>query len=156
MVNSKNLKMKRLTLIITFLTVFSSCTKDTEEATSTNDYLGKWTLIKMSGSMINSVTTGAAMEWQEAYLFKNDGTFEKSRIRNTVETKAVGTYTMIQYQDGKYLELLYAKDSEIIGNCYGNLKEELYFATNTTLSSTWKACDGPGLEYQKTDSNVIF
>lgn len=156
MVNSKSLKMKRLSLIITFLTVFSSCTKDTEEATTTTDYLGKWTLIKMSGSMINSVTTGAAMEWQEAYLFKNDGTFEKSRIRSTVETKATGTYTMIQYQDGKYLELIYAKDSEIIGNCYGNLKEELYFVTNTTLSSTWKACDGPGLEYQKLDSNVIF
>ena len=145
--------MKHLSLIIAFLTVFSSCTKDTEEATTTTDYHGKWTLVKMSGSMINSVTTGTAMEWQESYLFKNDGTFEKYRIRNTVETKAVGTYTMIQYQDGKYLELIYAKDSEIIGSCYGNLKEELYFATNTTLSSTWKACDGPGLEYQKEDSN---
>ena len=145
--------MKRLTLIFIFLTVFSSCTKDPEEAKTTPDYLGKWTLIKMSGSMINSVTTGASMEWQEAYLFKYDGTFEKSRIRGTVETKAVGTYTVIQYPDGKYLELIYVKDSEIIGNCYGNLKEELYFATNTTLSSTWEACDGPGLEYKKVDSN---
>lgn len=144
--------MKCLTLIITFLTVFSSCTKDTEVATTTTDYLGKWTLVKMSGSMINSVTTGTAMEWQESYLFKNDGTFEKTRIRGTVEIKALGTYTMIQHQDGKYLELIYAKDSELIGSCFGNLKEELYFATNTTLSSTWSACDGPGLEYQKVNS----
>lgn len=144
--------MKRLTFIIALLTVFFSCTKDTEEATTTADYHGKWTLVKMSGSMINSVTTGAAMEWQESYLFKNDGTFEKSRIRNTVETKAVGTYTMVHYQDGKYLELIYANDSEIIGSCYGNLKEVLYFATNTTLSGTWNACDGPGLEYKKVDS----
>ena len=144
--------MKRLAIIITFLSIFLSCTKDTEVATTTTDYLGKWTLVKMSGSMINSVTTGTTMEWQEAYLFKNDGTFEKSRIRGTVETKAVGTYTMIQYPDGKYLELMYTKESELIGSCYGNLKEELYFATNTTLSSTWSACDGPGLEYQKVNS----
>lgn len=145
--------MKRLTLIITFLVVFSSCTKDTEEATITADYYGKWTLVKMSGSRINSVTTGTEMEWQESYWFKNDGTFEKLRIRNTVETKAVGTYTRIDRQDGKYLELVYANNSEIIGSCYGNLKEELYFAADATLSSTWNACDGPGLEYQKTDSN---
>ncbi|MBC7846226.1 MAG: hypothetical protein H7Y10_07015 [Flavobacterium sp.] len=145
--------MKCLALIITFLTVFSSCTKDTEEATTTAEYYGKWTLVKMSGSIINSVRTGTAMEWQEYYLFKNDGTFEKHRIRNSVETKAVGTYTRIDYQDGKYLELLYANNSEIIGSCYGNLNEELYFATDTTLSSSWNACDGPGLEYQKEDSN---
>lgn len=154
MSKSKNLKMKHLTLIIAFLTVFSSCTKETEDATTTADYHGKWTLVKMSGSMINSVTTEAAMEWQEAYLFKNDGTFEKSRIRNMVETKAVGTYTTIYHQDGKYLELTYANDSEIIGSCYGDLKEELYFVTNTILSSTWSACDGPGLDYQKVESNL--
>ncbi len=145
--------MKRLALIIAFLFVFSSCTKDTEEATTTADYYGKWTLVKMSGSMINSVTTGTAMGWQEFYLFKNDGTFEKSRMRNTVETKAVGTYTAIDYQDGKYLELIYTNDSEIIGSCYGNLTESLYFSAVNTLSSTWRACDGPGLDYQKVDSN---
>ena len=150
--NSKSLKMKRLALIITFLSVFSSCTKDTDVTTNAN-YFGKWTLVKMSGRIINSVTTGTAMEWQESYLFKNDGTFEKHRIRNTVETKAAGTYTAINHQDEKYLELVYANNSEIIGSCYGNLKEELYFATDDTLSSTWRACDGPGLEYQKTDSN---
>ncbi|SHH03013.1 hypothetical protein SAMN05443549_1123 [Flavobacterium fluvii] len=145
--------MKHLALIITFLAVFTSCSKDIEEATTTADYYGKWTLVKMSGSMINSVTTGTAMEWQESYLFKNDGTFEKSRMRNTVETKAVGTYTAIDYQDGKYLELTYSNDSEIIGSCYGNLTESLYFSAANTLSSTWRACDGPGLEYQKADSN---
>jgi hypothetical protein len=145
--------MKHLTFIIVFLSIFSSCTKDTEETTAvtTTDYLEKWTLVKMSGSMLNSETSGTAMEWQECYLLNNDGTFTKSRIRNSVETKATGTYTTINYKDGKYLELTYLNDNDIIGNCYGNLKEELYYIANNTLSSTWKNCDGPGLEYQKVD-----
>lgn len=142
--------MKRLTIVVVFLSVFSSCTKDTEETTTT-DYHGKWTLVKMSGSMLNSETSGTAMEWQEYYLFNNDGTFTKSRVRNTVETKATGTYTTIHYHHEKHLELTYPIDNDIIGNCSGDLKEDLYFAANNTLSSGWSACDGPGLEYQKVD-----
>jgi hypothetical protein len=142
--------MRHLTIFITFLSVFSSCTKETEEITTTN-YDEKWTLVKMSGSLINSVSTGVAMEWQEYYLLKNDGTFSKSRIRNEVETKVSGTYTIIYYQDKKHLELTYPIDNDIIGNCSGDLKEELYFTSNNTLSSTWSACDGPGLEYLKVD-----
>jgi hypothetical protein len=145
--------MKRLTFIIAFLTIFSSCTKDTEEtrAVTTADYLEKWTLVKMSGSIPNSESTGTAMEWQEYYLLNNDGTFTKSRIRNKIETKVTGTYTTIHYQYGKYLELTYLNDNEIIGNCFGDLKEHLYFKANNNLSSDWSACDGPGLEYQKVD-----
>jgi arylsulfatase A-like enzyme len=41
-------------------------------------YFGKWTLVSMSGSIPNSETTGAAMEWQEFYLFNTNGTFTKS------------------------------------------------------------------------------
>lgn len=141
--------MKSLAIIVVFLTIFSSCTKDTEEDTTTADYHGKWTLVKMSGSMINSETTGTAMEWQEYYLFNNDGTFTKSRTRNTIKTTVSGTYITQNNSDAMYLELTYPQDSDIIGSCYGNLKEELYFKTNNTLSSGWSACDGPGLDYQK-------
>lgn len=141
--------MKSLAIIVVFLTIFSSCTKDTEEDTTTADYHGKWTLVKMSGSMINSETTGTAMEWQEYYLFNNDGTFTKSRTRNTIKTTVSGTYITQNNSDVMYLELTYPQDSDIIGSCYGNLKEELYFKTNNTLSSGWSACDGPGLDYQK-------
>jgi hypothetical protein len=143
--------MKSLAIIVVFLTVFSSCTKDSEETKTTADYHGKWTLVKMSGSMINSVTIGTAMDWQESYSFNNDGTFTKSRTQNTVKTTVSGSYTTQNNSDGLYLELTYSKDSEIIGSCYGNLKEELYFSTSTTLSGTWRNCDGPGLEYQKVD-----
>jgi hypothetical protein len=143
--------MKPLAIIVVFLSIFSSCANDAAETTTTADYHGKWTLVKMSGSMINSVTTGTAMDWQEFYLFNNDGTFTKSRIRNTVKTTVSGSYTTQNNSDELYLELTYSKDTEIIGSCYGNLKEELYFSASNNLSSTWRNCDGPGLEYQKVD-----
>jgi hypothetical protein len=144
--------MKNLATIVFFLSAFSSCTKDdNKENTSTADYHGKWTLVKMSGSLLNSETTGTAMEWQEFYVFSDSGTFTKFRIRNTVQTTASGTYVAKNNQDGTVLELTYPKNSEIIGSCYGNQKEELYFSTNNTLSSTWQNCDGPGLDYQKIE-----
>jgi hypothetical protein len=142
--------MKRLTFIVAFLCVFYSCTKDSVE-TVTTDYHGKWALIKMSGSIPNSEALGADMEWQEFYLFKNDGTFTKSRVRNEVKTTFSGTYTIKNSPNTRYLELTYPNDNETIGNCTGDLIEDLCFTANNTLSSTWSACDGPGLEYQKVD-----
>ena len=140
--------MKHLVILIAFLFVFNSCTKDTVP-TDSSGYYGKWTLVKMSGTIANSETTGAAMAWQEFYLFNNNGTFTKSRDQNGFKTTVSGIYTATNRTDGIYFELIYPKDSELIGSCYGNLKEELYLTANNTLSSTWKNCDGPGLEYQK-------
>jgi hypothetical protein len=140
--------MKHLTILVAFVSIFNSCSKDAIASDSTG-YYGKWTLVKMSGSMANSETTGSAMEWQEFYLFNTNGTFTKSRERNAIKTTVSGIYTTTNHPDGLYLELVYPNDNEIIGNCYGNLKEELYIAENNTLSSTWKNCDGPGLEYKK-------
>ena len=141
--------MKNLAIIVIFLSLFSSCTKDKENTPTTPNYLGKWTLIKMSGSMFNSQTTGNAMEWQEFYIFNDNDSFTKIRIQNSTQTTASGTYTTKKIENIQHLELTYTQQSDIIGNCYGNLKEELYFSDNNTLSSTWKNYDGPGLEYQK-------
>lgn len=140
--------MKNLIILVAFLTVFTSCSKD-NAAIDSAGYYGKWTLVKMSGSIANSETTGAAMEWQEFYMFNTNGTFTKHRERNAVKTIISGTYIATNHPEGKYLELIYPNDSEIIGSCSGNQKEVLYFTANNSLSSTWKNCDGPGLEYKK-------
>lgn len=143
--------MKNLAIIVIFLSLLSSCTKDKEDTPTTPNYLGKWTLVKMSGSMFNSETTGTAMEWHEFYIFNDNETFTKIRIQNNIQTTASGTYIPKNNQDRMTLELTYTQKSDIIGSCYGNLKEELYFSANNTLSSTWQNCDGPGLDYQKIE-----
>ena len=141
--------MKILIIFVVFLTIFSSCSKDDGVTIDNTGYYGKWTLVAMSGSIPNSETTGAAMAWQEFYLFNTNGTFTKSREENSVKTTLSGTYTTTTQSDGIFFELTYPNDSEIIGSCYGNQKEILFLNANNSLSSTWSHCDGPGLEYKK-------
>jgi hypothetical protein len=142
--------MKHLIITVTLFFFFSSCSKDNDENTNTaNSYLGKWTLVKMSGTMTPFEATGAEMEYQEFYIFNKNGTFSKSRNRNSVQTTATGRYAVKIIQDGTYLQLTYSNNSEIIGTCSVNKEETLYFSDKNTLSSTWQNCDGPGLDYQK-------
>lgn len=140
--------MKRSIIFCALLMVFCSCSNDNIKVITT-DYQGKWELYKMSGRIANSETTGSAMEWQEYYSFNGDGSFAKSRTRNGVKTEISGSYIITKIQEESFLELTYKTESEIIGSCYGNDKEELHILPNATLSSTWKNCDGPGLEYKK-------
>ncbi|MFV8352936.1 hypothetical protein [Flavobacterium sp. XS2P14] len=141
--------MKKLIILVAFFSFLSSCSKGDAVKIDSTGYYGKWTLVSMSGSIPNSETTGAAMEWQEFYLFNTNGTFTKSRERNSVKTSVSGTYTTTTQSDGIYFDLAYLKDSEIIGSCYGNRKEGLFLDANTSLSSTWSYCDGPVLKYKK-------
>tara|TARA_R110000868_G_scaffold27909_3_gene105223 strand:+ start:2718 stop:3146 length:429 start_codon:yes stop_codon:yes gene_type:complete len=142
--------MKNSIIFCALLVLFCSCSNDNIKAITT-DYHGKWELYKMSGNRANSETTGAAMEWQENYIFNKDGSFVKSRTRNGVKTELSGDYIFAKVQKESFLELSYKIDSDIIGSCYGNNKEELYILPNSILSSTWKNCDGPGLEYKKVN-----
>jgi hypothetical protein len=142
--------MNKLALLTILLFTFSSCSEDSEVISSA-DYSGKWTLVKMSGMKSNSETTGSDMEWQEFYVFDNDGTFTKSRERGETKTKASGTFTINTISDGDYLQLSYPQASDIIGNCSGNQKEELYLNSENLLTTSWKNCDGPALVYDITN-----
>ncbi len=141
--------MKKSIIFCALLVLFCSCSNDNIKVITT-DYQGKWELYKMSGRLANSETTGTAMEWQEYYSFNTDGSFTKSRTRNGVETEMSGSYIISKLQEESFLELTYKADGGIIGSCYGNKKEELNILPHSRLSSTWKNCDGPGLEYEKT------
>tara|TARA_R110000868_G_scaffold114040_1_gene306002 strand:- start:169 stop:597 length:429 start_codon:yes stop_codon:yes gene_type:complete len=142
--------MKKSIIFCALLALFCSCSNDNIKAITTA-YHGKWELYKMSGNLPNSETTGTGMEWQESYTFKTDGSFTKSRTRNGEKTELSGTYVFLKVQEESFLELTYKIDNDIIGSCYGNNKEELYILPNSILSSTWRNCDGPGLEYKKVN-----
>lgn len=113
------------------------------------DILGEWKLIQMSGSIPNSQTTGADMEYQETYVFNSNGTFEKTRDTKGVIKKAYGVYKAYITPNEKVLELTYSLESSIIGSCTSNLKEVMNITSNSSFSSIWQACDGPGLDYKK-------
>lgn len=139
--------MKTPILLLILCMLLAGCSEPTVSNTNSQN---KWELVKMSGRTLNSETSGVNMEWQEFYLLNNDGTFIKSRTQNGQITQGRGTYTMVTITNENYIELTYPVTSNIIGSCYGNLKEELYFTTAEALVSTWQNCDGPSLEYRKT------
>ena len=114
-------------------------------------YPQKWQLVKMSGQMRGSETTGEHMPWQEYYILNSDDTFVKQRKVSNKVTEAKGKYEFVIMSDGKYLKLTHESNNKIIGNCTSDLIEHLRVDTDQTLSGTWLACDGPGLTYQRVN-----
>jgi hypothetical protein len=145
--------MEKLCVLFILVLNLVSCSGDNTANSNTpiSNYYGKWKLVKMEGSIPNSVTTEAAMEWQELYVFNTNGTFTKTRIRDNNTVSASGTFVLKTISNDTYFELTYPASNDIIGSCYGNLKEELFINKDGLLESTWRNCDGPGLVYQKTE-----
>ena len=133
-------------ILIGFL---SACTKDNDPTPETEGE--QWQLVKMWGQIPNSETTGEDMEWQESYFLLDNGEFLKSRTQNGVEKEARGKASFEELSDGMYLVLEYEENNDLIGNCFGDLREELFLESEDKLISTWQACDGPGLEYEKVE-----
>jgi hypothetical protein len=138
------MKIKFSALII--IAMLCSCSNDDDCVTQAT-LVGEWKLIQMSGSIPDSETTGSDMEWQESYRFFEDGNFLKTRETEGSVEELTGTYSF--NEDPRSLELTYGKESQIIGSCQSDLKENLFFSSNNVLSSTWNQCDGPSLDYEK-------
>lgn len=111
----------------------------------------KWVLVEMTGSMVNSSTKGTDMDWQEYYIFNPDGRFLKTRERNGTIQEATGTFEMVEFDNDTvdYLELRFETGGELAGGCYGQGYEILSYISSVKIQSTWMACDGPGLFYEK-------
>ncbi len=138
-------------ILISFF-LLASCSKSKEtlqsEDFSITSYPQTWNLVKMTGSLEGSESTGEEMAWQENYFFKTDGSFLKTRITEGESESASGTYS---FDESIQIFILnYNETSAIIGSCGSNMKESLTFnAESNTLQSNWWACDGPGLFYEK-------
>ncbi len=140
--------MKNRLVFLVVVAILFSCSKSTVE-----QKYEAWKLVEMTGQMVDSKQTGADMAWQESYQLKPNGTFVKQREKNGVSNEASGSYKIEALSDGKYLMLTYDGNNPIIGNCDGGLKEALKLESDNKLRSSWWACDGPGLLYEKTEQN---
>jgi hypothetical protein len=114
----------------------------------------KWELVKMTGSMINSVTTGSDMSWQEYYFLNEDGTFFKSREQNGKVQEARGTYS--RTPDEQSVLLTYQSGLHLRASCLSDPSQEiLNIVSSNKLVGTWNICDGPGLEYKLVEGQII-
>ncbi|MEM1258507.1 MAG: hypothetical protein AAGH81_08265 [Bacteroidota bacterium] len=143
-------------VFVLFLGVFPSCTskeiKGEEQLVFDVYETQEWRLVKMTGSIPNSETTGDAMEWQETYIFRDDLTFSKTRVWGERTTTASGRFTVQENDVEIGMFLVFENNFELVGNCQLQNEEYLYFTEDKkTLLSGWWACDGPGLFYQRTN-----
>ncbi|MEP6262525.1 MAG: hypothetical protein ABJ092_13170 [Gillisia sp.] len=149
--------MKNLLLFLAVVLSLSSCSSNDDNELGETSVTGEWKLIRITGN--NMEWTGEDMDWQETYLIRADGTFKKTRIQDKESVTAEGTYTIMEEAvtaDSNiklHLTMLFDTQSPIIASCYSaSLKKEYLFITlNGLLKSTYNQCDGPGLEYRRTN-----
>ncbi|UOG77301.1 hypothetical protein MTX78_23430 (plasmid) [Hymenobacter tibetensis] len=141
-------------LCLLLATLFS-CQKGELAQVPANTYPQTWQLVEMRGQVPNVVQTGANLPWQEAYTFQADSTFTKTRQQDGHVAEAHGTFSYLNLSDGPYVVLTYAAPNSLIGACTTEPKETLAVKADGTLSSTWQACDGPGLEYKKVQQSRV-
>ncbi|MHC0445274.1 hypothetical protein ACWA1F_07675 [Flavobacterium sp. 3-218] len=141
--------MKKIGLLIVMLFSLLSCSNDDSGDKATESYHGKWVLTKM-GSGNPAANSIDVMEWEESYTFNSNNTFSKTRKRDGKITTIVGTYIVTKTADQTQFELNYTAQSDIIGSCTSNVKENLHIInTIGNLYSSWSICDGPLLVYEK-------
>jgi hypothetical protein len=150
----------RKVLLFIILGFLISCTSSSEldfAGVDSEPYPQKWQLIKMSGQVQDSETTGDNIFWQEHYLLNRDGSFIKVREQDKNTSEAAGTYEILDKfndglsPDGKYIIFTYPSENMLIGNCTSELTEHLQVTAENTLIGSWHACDGPGLVYKRVE-----
>jgi len=83
--------MKKTLYLIVVLLLTAGCHEDD---LPTSEVVGEWKLIQSHhyvGSTI--IKEGDDLEWQEVYVFRSDGTFDKKRTSHAGSVTASGTYT---------------------------------------------------------------
>jgi hypothetical protein len=139
----------KFTVIVLIIAVYAvvSCSSDEQKSDPCPE---KWQLVSMLGNIGNiPLKTGANMDWQEWYLLYPNNTFTKTRTLQDVTKEQGGTYAFVTIQDEDFIELTYSAENELIGNCEEAPKELLRIISGEEIVSTWLACDGPGLSYNK-------
>ena len=146
--------MKKI-LIILFVLPFLSCSTEAEKSVDPG-LVGQWVLTQTSGQFQGSEKTGSEMPFQESYYLNDDGSFLKIRHIAGEELHAEGTFELSETGstiNGEdviiFVELEHGSINPLIANCTSTLTEHLYLASAQQLISTYEACDGLGLVYQK-------
>lgn len=136
---------------LSFLAVtLSSCTPD--KKIKSKECPEKWQLVRMTRDADTAQLIGADMDWQEWYLLNPDKTFTKTRNRDNRVVEENGTYASFTLMDGRFLELTYPSENELIGNCILEPVETLIVKSKKEMTNIWVACDGPGLVYERSDN----
>jgi hypothetical protein len=136
--------MKKILFIFVIICVVLSCKKESVY----DKFPQEWKLVGMYAMDPSTMETGTDMFWQETYLLNNDGTFIKKRESSGTLKEASGTFSIKDFKDDKFLELVFESGENIAGTCTSGV-ETIWFKSELLMQSTWSSCDGPGLMYER-------
>src|SRR5690554_39366 len=147
--------MKKLSVLsLSFAVMFflSACNKDeSPEAT----IAGEWVIAEIGSTWTNEVITGEAIGYKESYLFKQNGTFVKTRAGSRSDGQATGTFTFKEAPSNEmnikyYLLLTFETGTGLIISCYSSAGiEEFSLFEDGRLLNGAGACDNAILTYRK-------
>lgn len=134
--------MKKIGLLIVMFISLVSCSNDDSndklKSKAINNY-GKWVSIQ------NDAT------WNDEYLFKEDGTFTRTKTINSATTNLSGTFEIFEREGRTNFQLTYSAPSNLIYSCstgFGG-KSELLYILDGNLENSASMCD-----YQLTYKKV--
>ncbi|MEH6657118.1 hypothetical protein [Leeuwenhoekiella marinoflava] len=141
-----NIRIASVALIVS---LFVSCAdeNDTTADLVQQEISVELNLVKMSGQIRGSETTGEEMSWRETYTLGPGMRFKKVRKSEGKTLTSEGFFDIVMINSDKYLKFVHDSDSELVGNCTEDKTELLKYTSSDSLESTWSACDGPGLQY---------
>lgn len=112
-------------------------------------------LVQTIGSFTPNPTpvSGDDMSWQESIVLLNDSSFVKRYAKDGVTSEEGGIYAYATMDNRSYIQLTYTNaKNPLIESCSSASSEEwIQIVSDTEFKNTsWSACDGPTLVYEKT------
>jgi hypothetical protein len=153
--------MKRtLFLFLGSVIILFSCNQDDKNPEF--NILGYWNLVEITPSFSLSDLGGNELDFEEKYIFNNDGTFIKfsTKMKGVGEVLEIPAQALGQFQINPSassqenviyeIELVFETNQEMAANC-GEGNSEFLFVTKEykLINNTWSSCDGPGFIYTK-------
>jgi hypothetical protein len=144
--------MKKLRLVVLVIAFFS-CKKEEEE--QLHDFLvGEWALVESTIPFDQTVYTGELLPFDESYIFREDGSFDKRRIEEGALTVATGSFRIEEAGNNQAgirfnVFLDFGTGIELVGDCTHGNTETLVVLASNKLENTWHYCDGPRYVYDK-------
>lgn len=139
--------MRRWICLLMVVVTVCSCSND--GIATDNSQVEKWTLYRVTFPDGNTTSNNDDLDIADALTLVNDTLFYRERSAATLSWKLTGTYHYMEHENHNYIVLKYNDDSEIIGNCSGNLNEVFRFTSESEIYNIWSDCDGPKLEYKR-------
>ncbi|MFD2033462.1 hypothetical protein ACFSKL_01610 [Belliella marina] len=150
--------MKRyFTYLILLCFILVGCNRDDKEPHF--NVLGYWNISSINTGWTNEVLVGEKIEFQERYIFNDDGTFIKFSTRNqstgerlNEPAQALGVYESVSLKDSDNvfeLTLTFETNMGMAANCGGNVETLVLTKENKLINNSWTPCDGPSFVYQK-------